>query len=161
MKKERKDDSFIKQPYYKGGDKALNIFINENLKYPESSKANKIEGDVHIRFEINYKGDVVDAKIIGGLDEACNEEAIRVVKLLKYIVPKNPRHMKITFHKNIRIHYLLHQNKAIHSQIDDQPKIANQTNQIQYNLVLTSNKPSVKVEVPKQSITYQYVVKIG
>ena len=38
MKKERKEDSFIKQPYYKGGDKMLNTFINENLKYPEISK---------------------------------------------------------------------------------------------------------------------------
>ncbi len=38
MKKERKDDSFLKQAYYKGGDTALKEFISQNLKYPESSK---------------------------------------------------------------------------------------------------------------------------
>ena len=40
MKKERKDDSFLKQAYYKGGDTALKEFISQNLKYPESYKKN-------------------------------------------------------------------------------------------------------------------------
>ena len=62
MKKERKDDSFLKQAYYKGGDTALKEFISQNLKYPESSKKNKIEGDVHIRMDISHKGFVIDTK---------------------------------------------------------------------------------------------------
>ena len=113
MKKERKDDSFIKQAYYKGGDTALKEFISQNLIYPEISKKNKIEGDVHIRMDISHKGHVIDTKIIAGLDDACNEEAIRVVKLLQYTVPKSPRHLKITHHKNIRIHFRLNQPQAI------------------------------------------------
>ena len=65
MKKERKEDSFIKQPYFNGGDKALKDFINSNLVYPELARINKVEGDVNIRYEINHKGDVTEVKIIG------------------------------------------------------------------------------------------------
>lgn len=158
MKKERKDDSFIKQPYYKGGDKALSEFINQNLKYPEISKTNKIEGDVHLRFDINHKGDVIDVKIIGGLDDACNEEAIRVVKLLKYIVPKTPRHLKVTFHKNIRIHFLLH-NTSIQVESPTHQISNSVVSKNQYNIILTPSKPEVESEAATPK-TYQYVIKI-
>lgn len=157
MKKERKEDSFIKQPYYKGGDKMLNTFINENLKYPEISKINKVEGDVHIRFDINHKGDVIECKIIGGLDDACNEEALRVVKLLKYIVPKTPRHLKVTFHKNIRIHFNLNQAEIVQQNKEmQQPSVTNGM-QMQYTIVKTPSTTE-PIEKPKPSITYSYVI---
>jgi TonB family protein len=157
MKKERKEDSFIKQPYYKGGDKMLNTFISENLKYPEISKNKRIEGDVHIRFDINHKGDVIDCKIIGGLDDACNDEALRVVKLLKYIVPKTPRHLKVTFHKNIRIHFNLNQPEIVPpTQEMLQPSV---TNGMQMHYVIVKTPATTEpIQKPKPVITYSYVI---
>ncbi len=161
MKKERKEDSFIKQPYFNGGDKALKDFINRNLVYPELARINKVEGDVNIRYEINHKGDVTDVKIIGGLDEACNDEAIRVVKLLKFIVPKAPRGLKVTFHKTIRIHFRLNQiiSHVIQPiQIPESTLSKEQGMQISYTI---TQKPSIPIDVKKpQSTTYQYTVKI-
>jgi protein TonB len=107
MKKEKKEDQFIKQPFYKGGNKALQEFIASQLKYPPTSLKNKVEGDVHIRYAINHKGIVTDTHIIGGLDDACNDEAARVVSLLRFEVPKTPRNMRVIFHKTIRIHFRL------------------------------------------------------
>lgn len=159
MKKERKEDSFIKQPFYKGGDKSLKDFIQEHLKYPALSQANKVEGDVHIRYDINHKGEVTDTKIIGGLDELCNEEAIRVVKMLKFIVPKTPRHLKVTFHKNIRIHFHIHEMKTIQTKPVKTPEITtNQDVQISYTIVKNQTKPVVESEnIP---LSYNYVVRI-
>jgi Gram-negative bacterial TonB protein C-terminal len=75
MKKETRQDSFIRQPFYQGGDKALIEFVMKNLKYPDASLPNKVEGDVHIRYDIDIKGNVTELKIISGLDNHCNEEA--------------------------------------------------------------------------------------
>jgi len=159
MKKERKEDSFIKQPFYKGGDRSLKDFIKTHLKYPALSQANKIEGDVHIRYDINHKGEVTDTKIIGGLDDLCNEEAIRVVKMLKFIVPKTPRHLKVTFHKNIRIHFHIHETKVqTTNPIHSQSLPSNQGMQINYTVV----NPQVKSKVEKENAPtyYNYVVKV-
>jgi len=159
MKKERKEDSFIKQPFYKGGDKALKNFIQEHLKYPALSQVNKVEGDVHIRYEINHKGEVTDTKIIGGLDELCNEEAIRVVKMLKFIVPKTPRHLKVTFHKNIRIHFHIHEMKSQHTKpLQAHALTTNQDVQIRYTMVKNQTKPVVGTE--NTPLSYNYIVRI-
>lgn len=159
MKKERKEDSFIKQPFYKGGDKALKDFVQTHLRYPAQSQANKVEGDVHIRYDINHKGEVTDTKIIGGLDEFCNEEATRVVKMLKFIVPKTPRHLKVTFHKNIRIHFHIHEMKTEHPKpIQTQELTTNQNIQISYTVVSNSAMPEVKKE--NSPLSYNYVVRL-
>lgn len=107
MKRDKKEDHLIKQPYYKGGDKALKTFVSAHLVYPSQALTEKIEGDVHVRYSIDHQGHVIDAKIVGGIDDACNLEALRVVKLLKFIVPKTPRGLKVSFHKSICIHFRL------------------------------------------------------
>ena len=94
MKKRKADDNFIKQPYYEGGDKAMKEFIGTHLRYPDLSRNANTEGEVHLKYEIDYKGIVTDVKLIGGLDQYCNDEAIRVIRMLRFIVPKIPKHLK-------------------------------------------------------------------
>ena len=55
---------------------------------------------------------MTDAKIISGLNPVCNEEAVRLVKLLKFTVPKN-RGVRAIFHKNLTIHFRLPKEKPI------------------------------------------------
>ena len=114
-----------------------------------------------MRYEINYKGDVTDVKIIGGLDDSCNEEAIRVVKLFKFVVPKNPRGIKVTFHKNIRIHFRL--NQVVQTTSVDAPTPLNspqlnQNMQLNYTIV-TTPKIENQPETPKIN-TYQYTINM-
>lgn len=136
MKKDRKDESFVKKPFYEGGPKKMKEFINKNLVYPEISSRMGIEGDVHLRFEIDKNGRVGAVKIIKGLDEACNEEATRVVKLLQFTVPKNPRKLKIVFHKKIVINFRLR--TSTQSPAQTQPSEGLQFN---YVTTKTSEKP--------------------
>lgn len=152
MKKERKDDSFIKQPFYKGGEQSLKDFLRKNLVYPSSSLKNQIEGDVHIRYDIDYKGRVIDAKIISGLDKECNEEALRVVRLLTFIVPKNPRGLKVTFHKTIRIHF-----RPPVPQSTPGP-ITQGTASVQYTFVSSSKETSE--EKPASGTTFHYTIQL-
>ena len=71
-------------PIYPGGDSELHVFISKNLKYPKAAKRDKVEGKVRLAFNVNDKGSVDDVKVIRSLSPECDEEAIRVVKLLVF-----------------------------------------------------------------------------
>jgi len=107
MSKERKDDHFIKKPIYVGGTTAFKKFIKDNLKYPKEAFEKKVEGTVLVRYDIDYKGRVTDAKVKKGIGHGCDEEAMRVIKLLKFEVPKGPRKLRVSFHKENKINFKL------------------------------------------------------
>lgn len=146
MKKERKDNSFIKKPIYEGGPSALKKFISDNIKYPKEAFDNKVEGTVHLRYSINHQGKVIATKIISTLAYGCEEEAIRLVKLLKFKVPKN-RGIKVVFHKNIQIHFHLPKTKST--------PISNQS--VQYNYTSSTKKESPT----KKKNSYNYTINIS
>lgn len=106
MKKERKPEEFIHHPGYPGGTEALREFIRRNLRYPAEALKNKVEGTVAVTYQIDYKGNVIDAKIKSGIGYGCDEEAVRVVKLLKFAVAKHHK-LRVTFHRTINIHFRL------------------------------------------------------
>jgi TonB family protein len=70
------------QPEFPGGFEALSKFILENLKYPEAAQKAKTQGNVVINFIVNTDGSIVDAKVMRGIGNGCDEEALRVVKLM-------------------------------------------------------------------------------
>ncbi|MCX6256342.1 MAG: energy transducer TonB [Bacteroidia bacterium] len=88
MKKEsnenRKKKDFIKLPEYPGGKEELNKFIKENLRYPADAVNNRIEGFVHISYDVDHNGEVSNEKILRGIGHECDEEALRLVRMLKY-----------------------------------------------------------------------------
>ena len=116
MSKERKPEQFIRHPSYPGGTEALREFVKKNLRYPKEAQKNKIEGTVAVKYEIDQKGNVIDAQIKSGLGHGCDEEALRVVKLLKFHVPKH-RGLRVTFHKTINIHFRLPETKKASSEM--------------------------------------------
>ena len=70
-----------RMPQYPGGDEALLKFIQDNIKYPSAAAELGIEGRVIIRFVVGKTGEVSDIKVIRGVS-SCNDEAIRVVKMM-------------------------------------------------------------------------------
>ncbi|MCK9302342.1 MAG: energy transducer TonB [Bacteroidales bacterium] len=80
----KKQKSFIKLPEYPGGKKAFQEFIRTNLKYPEDAIRDGVEGTVTVEYEINDDGDVVSAKVIHKLCPSCDEEALRLIRMLKF-----------------------------------------------------------------------------
>jgi protein TonB len=106
MRNDHPEKDLVKRPYYPGGTKAMKAFIADNLRYPKEALEKKIEGMVAVRYEINYKGTVINVKLISTLGYGCDEEAKRLVKLLKFEVAKN-RKLKLKFFKNLQIHFKL------------------------------------------------------
>lgn len=147
MDKNSRDKKFIRKPTYPGGEKALFEFVKSQLSYPKDAIKNKVEGTVQLRYDINYKGIVTAVKVISSLSKTCDQEAIRIVKLLKFEIPKGPRKIKVLFHKTIRINFKI--SKVVSKKITKKP-----TQNIQYNIV-----PSTKKDESTSS-GYSYTINI-
>jgi TonB family protein len=67
-------------PKFQGGDQSnFRMYIQQNLHYPDSASAKGISGRVFVQFVVNSKGNVVNAKIVRGVDPYLDAEALRVV----------------------------------------------------------------------------------
>lgn len=75
-------------PSFPGGEEALIEFIKDNMKWPLTQST--VEGIVAVRFTIDTLGNIKDLKIIKGICEESDKEALRLVS----IMPRwNPRKM--------------------------------------------------------------------
>ncbi|MBE0640459.1 MAG: energy transducer TonB [Bacteroidales bacterium] len=101
-----KDRRFIELPEYPGGKTAFQEFIRKNLRYPEEALKAGIEGQVHLHYWVEGNGRVVDAEVTHGLGYGCDEEALRLVKLLKYGRIKN-RGLRVKASMRTRIDFRL------------------------------------------------------
>ena len=95
---------FINRHEYPGGNKELKKFIDSNLRYPQQAFKKKIEGFVYLSYFINQQAEVTDVVVLKGLGYGCDEEAIRVVRMLKYPIPKN-RGIKLKTKRRIKIFF--------------------------------------------------------
>ncbi len=98
----KKPNSFIEQPTYAGGTKALNEFIAGNLKYPQEAFDNNIQGTVSVDFDIDVFGKVILTKIKHGIGYGCDEEAARLIKSLQFSKRKY-QGVHVIFHRNLNI----------------------------------------------------------
>lgn len=72
------------EPYYLGGDSALQAFIKNNLIYPPKALKKRVEGVVELSYIVDIEGKVKNIKVIKSLGSGCVEEAQRVVSLLRF-----------------------------------------------------------------------------
>ena len=71
----------------KGGMRVFEEYVGNNLTYPTLSLRNKTQGTVEIGFIIEKNGTVSNVEIIKGLDDACDKEALRVVRNSPHWIP--------------------------------------------------------------------------
>lgn len=102
----KKKKQFVKKPQYEGGAKALQNFVVEHIRYPEEAIKAKMEGDVHVKYDVNEEGVVTGAKVLRGIGFGCDEEALRIVRMLRFTPARN-RGLHVTSHFDITIHFRL------------------------------------------------------
>lgn len=139
MKEQHRDKKFIDLPEYPGGKKAFQEYIKQNLRYPKEALEKKIEGTVHVKYRVSGLGRVTEAEVTHGIGHGCDEEAVRVVKSLKYGKAKN-RGVRVTVSMRTKINFRL-------------PK----KSEVQYNYVSESKKPE-KPTAPKSGESYGYTI---
>jgi protein TonB len=81
--------TFIKEmPEFPGGDKALYTFIAKEINYPLLANRQGVEGKIYVRFVVTKEGNVTNVRIAKGIGSGCDQEAIRVIKLLPHGFPE-------------------------------------------------------------------------
>ncbi len=96
----------LKLPVYDGGNQSFNKFISENIRYPQEAIQANIEGSVIVAYDISDNGVVENPRILKGLGHGCDEEAIRVIRMLNYEKVKN-RKVRVKLTKKTTIHFRL------------------------------------------------------
>ncbi len=105
MEEKKKKKKFLEKPLYPGGAKALREFIRAHLQYPQDAMEQRIEGVVTIAYQVNDDGFVENPTVVKGLCPSCNEEAIRIVQMLRYDKARNRGvRLKVNCKVNINFH---------------------------------------------------------
>ncbi len=94
-------------PSFPGGDAERQKFLGSNIVYPQQATENGIQGTVYVSFVVDSKGNITDAKILRGIGGGCDEEALRVVKMMPKWHPgkQNGKQVRVLF--NMPIYFKL------------------------------------------------------
>jgi TonB family protein len=86
-------------PEYVGGLEAMYKFISRNMRYPASARKMNIQGSVFVGFIVEPDGTVSEAAVIKGVSDDCDQEALRVVKMMPKWIPgkQNGRAVRVKF----------------------------------------------------------------
>ena len=141
-----KNKKFLNLPQYPGGNTSLKQYISRNLKYPEEAIENEISGTVYISYDVNDNGEVIRADVIKGIGYGCDDEALRLVKSLKFEKVKNRGQrvkatMKINIHFRLPIKNTLQKNTAVTYNYNTETPTPHTENPspIVYNYTITLN----------------------
>ena len=69
-------------PGFPGGDEARMNYLAHSLKYPQEARENNIQGTVYIELVVEIDGSLTHIKVLRGIGSGCDEECVRVVKLM-------------------------------------------------------------------------------
>jgi protein TonB len=94
-------------PAFPGGEAERNKFLATNIVYPQQATENGIQGTVYVSFVVDSKGNVTDVKVLRGIGGGCDEEALRVVKMMPQWHPgkQNGKQVRVLF--NMPIYFKL------------------------------------------------------
>ena len=74
-------------PQFPGGPVEFMKWLTRNLKYPKEMEEQKITGRVVAEFIVNLDGSVTDVNIIASLSPQCDQEVLRVLRMMPRWTP--------------------------------------------------------------------------
>jgi protein TonB len=95
------------QPKYTGGEKARQTFLAQNIKYPTEAKLKNVEGTVYVTFVVEPDGSLSNIKILRGIGSGCDEEVLRVVKIMPGWNPGSHKGKKVRVKINMPVQFKL------------------------------------------------------
>ena len=127
---------FLKLPEFPGGKEAFKAYIKSNLKYPKEALEKQVQGVVYLSAEIDDNGDVLDVKIEKGIGVGCDEEAMRLIKNVRFGGVNN-RGLRVKSRKKFRIEFKLPpENKVKYHIVSDKKTNNTPTAKIKYSYTI-------------------------
>lgn len=69
-------------PQFPGGAVEFMKWLTKHLRYPPYAQHRKVQGRVVAQFTVNTDGSITDIEIVEKLDPACDNEALRVLRMM-------------------------------------------------------------------------------
>ena len=95
------------QPTFSMGEEARQKFLSENIKYPDLARENGIQGTVYVTFVVEPDGSLSNVQVLKGIGAGCDEEAIRVVKMMPKWTPGKQRGKNVRVKINMPIKFVV------------------------------------------------------
>jgi TonB family protein len=146
--KNPKKKNFLRIPTYPGGKDAYLKFISENIVYPDQAISNKVEGFVYLVYTVNNIGEILDIEVTKGIGYGCDEEAVRVIRMMQYEPARN-RGIKMKVEMKTKIQFKLPETVLPNNQAN-----------VQVNYSAPDSDKSNSPE-PKPQTVYNYTINLG
>ena len=96
------------KPSFNGGDaNEFSKWVNSRLVYPEIAKENGVQGRVTLSFTVEADGRVTNVKVLKGVDESLDKEAVRVVSSSPKWTPGKQRDRKVKVTYTFPVYFML------------------------------------------------------
>ena len=92
---------------FPGGEKAMTAYIQKNLKYPQPSINNGIEGVVNVKFTVKTDGALDKLSIVRLVDPDLEAEAMRLVKGMPAWTPATVNGNPVQSESNVEVVFTL------------------------------------------------------
>jgi protein TonB len=94
-------------PSFPGGDEARIRFLTNNISYPQKAREASVQGTVYITFVVERDGSISDVRVLRGIGAGCDEEAVRVIKMMPEWSPGKQRGKPVRVQFNMPIKFSL------------------------------------------------------
>lgn len=94
-----------------GGD--LNSFITDNIHYPISAIKDSVEGTVYVEFYIDTVGGTFNHRVLRGVRNDLDEEALRVTRFIRFDSPAKQRGKPIIIQYFVPVRFILNRKEEI------------------------------------------------
>jgi TonB family protein len=94
-------------PEFPGGLEAFGKFLASNIKYPATAREQKIQGRVIITFVVEKDGSLSNERVVRGITDDLNNEALRVIKLSPHWQPGMQNNRKVRVQYSVPINFAL------------------------------------------------------
>jgi TonB family protein len=97
-----------KKPFALFSEKGMSLekFISQNIKYPETAYRQSLSGKVKLRFVVEPQGRVSNIQVIEPVGGGCNQEAIRLLQMIRWM-PGIKNNMAVRTFMSLEIEFKL------------------------------------------------------
>jgi len=95
------------QPSFEGGVDKMYQWLGENIKYPQEARESGISGTVVVTFVVEKDGSITNVEPLNKIGGGCEQEAVRVVKLMPKWRGGKQNNMPVRVQFNIPIKFSL------------------------------------------------------
>jgi len=94
-------------PEYPGGDAARVKYLQNAIRYPPMARESGIQGTVYVTFVVSKTGEISNVQVLRGIGGGCDEEAMRVIKLMPKWIPGRQNGKPVPVWFNLPIKFTL------------------------------------------------------